>query len=82
MFVQMCEKHYQKVKNCVPNKHALQALPGDSWSGDIGELDVDVQSLRIPSLTPFVQGMETNTHTTTMEHRQVFAWIFHPQIKM
>lgn len=26
--VQMCEKHYQKMKNGVYNKHALQALPG------------------------------------------------------
>ena len=26
--VQICEKHYQKIKEDVDNKHPLQALPG------------------------------------------------------
>ena len=76
--MQICEEHYKKFKKSVDkNKHALQALPGDFWSGDIGQPYVDAHSL-----TAFVQGMETSTHTTTMEHRQAFAWLFHHQIKM
>ena len=38
--VQICSDHYKKMKKAVDNNHALQALSGDFWSDDIGEIDV------------------------------------------
>ena len=49
--LQMCEKHYQKNKEDVDNKHALQALPGfDNQLSDLKSLTVffpDLTSLTI-----------------------------------
>ena len=44
-FVQMCGEHYKKMKKAVDNNHALQALPGDFWRDDIGEIDVGTGDL-------------------------------------
>ena len=50
IFVQICEQHYQKLKKCLDNKHALQALPGGFSSGDIGGWRTILENLPLLTL--------------------------------
>ena len=69
--LQMCEKHYQKNKEDVDNKHALQAPPG--FNNQLSDLT---------SLTVFFQATERSIFMKMMERGQVFVLLFHPLIKM